>query len=299
MGSILIDSIVYALDEAELKGEVEKTYQELKTTDPEAAQEFIREYREAVKSGEITVEKTDVERAKEGAVEGEGRFSEAENSKMKTEFDTLVKEGKTPQEAEKIMREKYGEPEGQQDFDLSKPEDRVKALENLDKDSAFLKEKGLSDDDISQLKDAIARGDEGAEIFDKLDKMGLDHPEEGRGPGDFERMGPPEGMERFGSEGQEISKEEMTERFREEMGREPTESERGMMEKGEFDRPEFDRPEFERAEFDRPEFERPEFERPEYERPEREFDLKEGPQPPPPPPEPPEPPMPPEPPPAP
>lgn len=193
MGLTLLDSLVYAVDEAELKSEAEKAYQELKATDPEAAQEFIREYREAVKSGEVTLEKADTESGKEigerGVGEGERRYSEADSRKMENEFNTLLKEGKTPQEAEKMMREKYGEGESPRppDFDLSKPEDRAKALENLDKDSAFLKEKGLSDNDISQLKDAIARGDEDAEIFDKMDKMDL---------------GSPEGMERYGPEGE-------------------------------------------------------------------------------------------------
>lgn len=193
MGLTLLDSLVYAVDEAELKSEAEKAYQELRATDPEAAQEFIREYREAVKSGEITLEKADTESGKEigerGVGEGERRYSEADSRKMENEFNTLLKEGKTPQEAEKMMREKYSE---------------------------------------------------------------------GAGPR------PPEGMERYGPEGGrefEMSKEEMAEHFREEMGREPNEFEKEMMERGEFERPEFDRPEFERPEFERPEFERPEIER--------------------------------------
>ncbi len=302
-------STTYAVDKAELKDEVEKTYQELKNIDPEAAQEFVREYRDAVKNGEISVERADAEKVKEmgekGATGGEERFSDAEQSKMKAEFDALAKEGKTPQEAEKIMREKYGEPErgNLPDFDLAKPEERTMALERLDKDSAFLKERGLNDDDLKAVKDAISRGD--GDAADKIfDKMGPEF--EGRGPSEFERGGPPEGMERFGPEGREMSKEDMVEHFREGMGREPTDQEKEMMEKGEFDRPDFDRPEFEerfkeemgretneferemmeRGEFDRPEFDRPEFERPEFERPEFEKPEFER-EPPPPMPEPP------------
>lgn len=300
MGLTLLNPLVYAAEESELKDELEKAYQELQATDPEAAEEFIREYREAVKSGEITLERPSREAVKErkeqGGAEGERRYNEADSRKMEGEFNALLKEGKTPQEAEKMMREKYGERDGQQgppDFDLSKPEERAMALERLDKDSAFLKERGLSDDDLSQLKDAIARGDKDAEIFDKMDEMGLGPPDPGDerifgperfGPERFgpemerfgppegmERFGPPEGMERYGPEGgREFSKEDMMEHFKEEMGREPNEWEREMMEKAEFDRPDFDRPEF-----DRPEFERPDFDRPDYEKPDREYEYRE------------------------
>lgn len=193
IGLILVSSMAYAVEDAELKSELEKAYQELKATDPEVAQEFVREYQEAVKSGEIAVERADTEAIKEsgekGFVEGEGRHTEADSRKMETEFNALLKEGKNPQEAEKIMREKYGEPERGPgpDFDLSKPEERAKALERFDKDSEHLKAAGLSDDDLKSLKDAIARGDGDAadRIFEKVGPPDM----EGRGPGDFERFG--------------------------------------------------------------------------------------------------------------
>jgi len=175
---------------------------------------------------------------------------------MESEANALIKEGKTPQEVEKIMREKYGEPEGRPDFDLAKPEERAKALERLDKDTEFLKAGGLSDDDLKTLKDAIARGDGDAadRIFEKMGPPEFEGRGPGdRGPGDFERYGPPEGTERYGPEGgREFTKEDMLEHFKEEMGREPTAQEREMMER-EFERygPEFDRPEFERPEFER------------------------------------------------
>ncbi len=249
--TLSIPNLTYAVDREEFTKEYGQEYEKLLRDDPELAKAFKEEVSKAVETKEVSLERRDTPEAG-----GEGK-----------------KEFKEPGEGR--MQDRGG------DFDLSKPEDKTKALERLDKDAEHLKAAGLKEEDIKGIKEAISRGDNQA--ADKIfERAGVDagpgrEGPEGRMVRDFERGGPPE------KGGREFNKEDMADHFREEMGREPTENEKQMMDK-EFERPENERmrPEFdhERPDFERgrPEFDRDrpgmEHDRPEFEREKGEFDRE-------------------------
>lgn len=282
-------------DVEQLKEEIDKIAKE----DPELARAVREEFREAVAKGEIDMpERGEFDR-------GNNRDRGPDPKEAEKEFQELISSGKTPDDAEKIMREKYGDPGDFDRPDIRTPEGKAEALERLSEEKEFLLKDGFTEQEIKEIEDKISKGEDPREIFEKHGDFEGGPGEFDRGPGDFERgLG---GFDRGGPE-REWTKEEMEKEFAREMGREPTEQEREMMERGDFDRPDremmekegFEREGFERGDremmeregFERDGFEREGFEREEkdregFEREERDREREEryredGPPPPPP-----------------
>jgi len=262
--------IAFALekDEAEqLKEEIDKLAKE----DPELAKAVREEYKEAVAKGEIDM-------PDRGETDGrQHRDTGPDPEKAEKEFQDLLKSGKTPEDAEKIMREKYGGPEGFDRPDMKTPEGKAEALERLSGEKDNLLKEGFSEQEIKEIEDKISKGEDPREIFEK-------HGDFEGGPGGFDRGGPE----------RELTKEEMEKEFAREMGREPTEQEREMMERGDFERSDRemmekegfergDREMMEKEGFERDGFEREGFEREEPDREREERYREDGPLPSPPP----------------
>lgn len=295
-GSILCmgANLAFALekdDVEQLREEIDKLAKE----DPELARAVREEFRDAVDKGEIDMpERGEFDR-------GHNRDRGPDPDKAEKEFQDLVRTGKTPEDAEKIMREKYGGPEGFDRPDMRTPEGKAEALEKLSGEKDNLLKEGFSEQEIKEIGDKISKGEDPREIFERHGGFEGGPGEFDRGSGDFEKG--PGGFDRGGLE-RELSKEEMEKEFAREMGREPTEQEREMMERGDFDRPDremmekegfergdremMDREGFERDGFEREGFEREEKDREGFEREERDREREErykedGPPPPPPP----------------
>ncbi len=283
-GAVLFISanVIFALekdDVEQLREEIDKLAKE----DPELARAVREEFREAVDNGEIDMpERGEFDR-------GRNRDAGPDPEEAEKEFQDLVSSGKTPEDAEKIMREKYGDPEGFDRPDIRTSEGKAEALEKLSEEKDNLLKEGFSEQEIKEIEDKISKGEDPREVFER-------HGDFEGGPGDFERGHG--GFDRGGPE-REWTKEEMDKEFAREMGREPTEQEREMMERGDFergDREMMEKEGFERGDremMEREGFERGEremAERDDRERMEREFDREreeryreDGPPPPPPP----------------
>ena len=269
-GAVLVISanVVFALekdDVEQLREEIDRLAKE----DPELARAVREEFREAVDNGEIDMpERGEFDR-------GRNRDAGPDPDEAEKEFQDLISSGKTLEDAEKIMREKYGDPEGFDRPDIRTPEGKAEALERLSGEKDNLLKEGFSEQEIKEIEDKISKGEDPREIFEKHGDFEGGPGEFDRGPGDFERG--PGGFDRGGPE-REWTKEEMEKEFAREMGREPTEQEREMMERGDFDRPDremmekegFEREGFEREMMEREGFERDGFEREGFEREEKD-----------------------------
>ncbi|MEK7868494.1 MAG: hypothetical protein AAB157_03850, partial [Candidatus Omnitrophota bacterium] len=207
-GAVLVISagVTFALekdDVEQLREEIDKLAKE----DPELARAVREEFRDAVDNGEIDMpERGEFDR-------GHNRDRGPDPKEAEKEFQDLVNSGKTPDDAEKIMREKYGDPEGFDRPDIRTPEGKAEALERLSGEKDNLLKEGFSEQEIKEIEDKISKGEDPREIFEK-------HGDFEGGPGDFERG--PGGFDRGGPE-REWTKEEMEKEFAREMGREPTE----------------------------------------------------------------------------
>lgn len=292
-GAVLVISanVAFALekdDVEQLREEIDKLAKE----DPELARAVREEFREAVDKGEIDMpERGEFDR-------GNNRDRGPDPKEAEKEFQELISSGKTPDDAEKIMREKYGDPGDFDRPDIRTPEGKAEALERLSGEKDNLLKEGFSEQEVKEIEDKISKGEDPREIFERHGDFEGGPGEFDRGPGDFEKG--PGGFDRGGPE-RELTKEEMDKEFAREMGREPTEQEREMMERGDFERPDRemmekegfergDREMTEREGFEREGFEREGFEREVQDR-EREERYREnepppredGPPPPPPP----------------
>lgn len=292
-GSILVISanMAFALEKDDVE-QIREEIDRLAKEDPELARAVREEFRDAVDKGEIDMpERGEFDR-------GHNRDRGPDPKEAEKEFQDLVNSGKTPDDAEKIMREKYGDPEGFDRPDIRTPEGKAEALERLSGEKDNLLKEGFSEQEVKEIEDKISKGEDPREIFERHGGSEGGPGEFDRGHGDFERG--PGGFDRSGPE-REWTKEEMDKEFAREMGREPTEQEREMMERGDFERPDremmekegFEREGFEREMMEREGFERGEremAERDDRERMEKEFDrereerIRENEPPPPPPP---------------
>jgi hypothetical protein len=237
-----------ALEENEVE-KLEAEIDKIEMEDPELAKALREEFRESVARGEIDMpEKGEYDRGRprEGGPDMEG---------MEKEFQDLIKSGKNPEEAEKIMREKYGGPDDFEKPDLSTAEGKAEALEKLSEGREFLLKDGFTEQEIKEIEEKISRGEDPREIFERHGDFEAGPHDFDRGPGDFDRA-----FDRGGPE-RELTKEEMEREFMREMGREPTEQEREMMERGDFEREGFEREMMEREGFEREGFEREMMER--------------------------------------
>ena len=198
----------YALEKEEAE-QLQAEIARIENEDPELARAMKEELKEAVAKGEIELPaREDGDRGRQG-----GR--EQDRDKMEKEFLELIKSGKLPKDAERIMHEKYGgPPEGDFDKpDLRTPEGKAEALERFSGEKENLLKEGFTKEEIAEIEEKIKAGEDPREIFERHDFE--------KGPGDFDR-----GPRDFERGGREMSEKEMRE-----MGREPTDKEREMMER--------------------------------------------------------------------